>query len=360
MGGSMRFFKRLFQGSHKVVIAFGTTILFITTILVYQYFAHYSADIPFHLDHVYQAKQDNVVKKVIVGLHINDFTTFSFYKNDFEMDAILWFRFPKKTVSIDELGDFQFHNGEIVNKSKPKIRTVGKDSFVSYKIKVRFKTYLNYKYFPFDDHQLNIVVEHNNISSKEILLCSDRDSLVCSEHLFISYWTLRDREVRSGYVSSMLSKGEESIIEQKSSVVFTLYFEKSGIKQSVSLYLPIFLLIFLGVFSLLMGITEVGDRVSSISSITLTIVLFRLVINAIAPNTGAITAVDYTYFMLIIVAIILLFFQMALHYVVNRLPNFSEKVQAKKIATWQKINDIFLYGILISLSIGVLMIALIS
>lgn len=62
--------------------------------------------------------------KVRAGLYIKNFPKLDFNKNEFVVDAMLWFEFQKDQLRLSTLEKFSFDNGKILEKSSPKIKKI--------------------------------------------------------------------------------------------------------------------------------------------------------------------------------------------------------------------------------------------
>lgn len=334
--------------SRRAMIVLGGSIAFILCLLMYQYYGRYYSDPPFHLK-TEKVQSKLSAKKVAVGLYINNFSKFSFYNNKFIFNGVVWFRAPKGKMDIETLGNFRVHSGEILQKSKPFIKHIENDVVICYKVTIQFMTFLNYKYFPFSDHQLNIVIENWGMSPEEIVFVSDKKDFRHSDHLFVSSWKLSQQEVRTGIIEATLQEGKHPMNLDHPSVVFTMKFENLGFKKFITLYLPLFLMFFMTLFTLLINVTRYDVRLSLVATNVAAVILFRMVINSLGPKTNMITVMDSTYFVLVAQSIVVLFFQTYLGFEVIAWENLTDGRRKTKLEEYRKVNDIVFYGLLVSL-----------
>ena len=334
--------------SHRAMIVLGCAIAFILCLLTYQYYGRYYSDPDFHLK-TEKVQSKLSAKKVAVGLYINNFPKFSFYNNKFIINGVVWFRVPKGKMDIETLGNFRVHSGEILQKSKPFIKHIENDVVVCYKVTIKCMTFLDYKYFPFSDHQLNIVIENWGMSPEEIIFVSDKKDFRHSDHLFVSSWRLSQKEVRTGIIEATLQEGKHPMNLDHPSVVFSLRFDNLGFKRFVTLYLPLFLMFFMTLFTLLINVTRYDVRLSLVATNVAAVIFFRMVINDLGPKTNMITVMDATYFVLVSMSIIVLFFQTYLGFEVGSWENVSDTKRKQKLDFHRKINDIVFYSLLVSL-----------
>ena len=299
--------------------------------------------------------KDNVKKissNVDVGLHINNFPTFEIYQNNFALDAIVWFRFPVGTESINTIDKFDFKNGEITYKSSPMIRKIENRVTVAYQVKVNFKAYLDYSYFPIGDHRLNMIIENRSVTPSELCFNSDLDNFVLADDILVSTWLPTKKIVQSGFIKSILEKNTENKTEMSLSypcAVFTINFENGSLRDLITLYFPMYVIFFICFFTLMIGIPEYLQRMTIISSSMPILVLFRMVILQLSPSMGEVTKADFTYFLLVFLSLMILVFQAYILLVMKKIINYSEELQKKKVALLEKLNNLVIIIILLIL-----------
>ena len=137
---------------------------------------------------------------VHTGVFINDFLTFDPVKNDFLFKGIIRFEFDPAVISLDTLGKFAFERAEILERSEPYTRIINDKLFVRYDIKVRFKTQLQYSYFPFDDHKVFLQLVHSFLSPEEMIFESSSADFIVRFSTASLGWSAIDRKVRTGFV----------------------------------------------------------------------------------------------------------------------------------------------------------------
>jgi len=188
---------------------------------------------------------------VSVGLHITGFPIFSFSKNEFLFDGVLWFRFLAGTESIASLENFEFEDSEIlpnnkmIYKSDPIIQFIDHDVLVCYNFQALVKGHLNYKQFPIGDHKLVLKLHNKNLSAHEMCLDADQDYLTIADDILIYDWKVAGKKVITGYTSALLNE-QKNISLSYPSAIFVIDFANVGIKHLISLYFPLLVLFFSG------------------------------------------------------------------------------------------------------------------
>ena len=106
-------FGSLIESKKTPLIACFFCIVYMFTLLVISYKRDYYSESPTHILQV-TSKEARLATKVNIGLHITNFPEFSFYQNKFKMNAIIWFKFPLGTESLNTIEQFSFQNGIIL------------------------------------------------------------------------------------------------------------------------------------------------------------------------------------------------------------------------------------------------------
>jgi hypothetical protein len=257
---------------------------------------------------------------VTVGLYINNFTKFDIDHNEFVFNGVLWFIFDQSNVASKVLGLTHFERGEILERSAPLTRIVGSQVFVQYNVRVKFTTSLSYSFFPLDDHTLYLVMGNKYFTPGEVSFKSSNRDFVIAENVDYLGWKKYLTNVYSGYCINTLDRLDVTKNIEYPVVVFKISYIHSGVQQGLIIFLPLFILFLLGIFSFSLDPLKNYTMILSISLASISGLLgFRFVVQSLSPNVGYFMVSDYFFFMfLMLSAIILLinFFvvQMPRHY----------------------------------------------
>lgn len=278
---------------------------------------------------------------ITVGMHINNFPEFSFRRNTFTLDALVWFSFPVGTEALHTIEQFSFQNGTIKSRSLPTIKIVDDIVTVSFQTIVNFKAHLDYTYFPMSDHRLNIVLENRAVTPNEMCFLSSKDNFaLADEKILTSTWRPQRKVVEAGYIKALLSDSDTSLETNYPCVAFTLEFANSSIRDLVSLYFPLFILFFLGFFSLMIDIRKDALRTTVLVTSMPSLALFRLVIDQITPPASNITRIDLLYYTLVCLALMLVLFQVYSLLVLRKANNGKkEESEEKRIRFLELLNS---------------------
>ena len=245
---------------------------------------------------------------VKVGLYIKDFTEFDMLSNNFIFSGILWFLYDPSIVSLETLAKFSFEKGEIQFLSAPSTRIVGGKLLARYDIRVKMKTNLVYTLFPFESHTLYITLDNNFVTPGEITFESSNNEFEVSPDIRNAGWRLNAMRVNTGYSHAQLEKfpSENDVYHPRA--VFALEYAHSGMRQALTILLPIILTFFMAMFSFTMEPAKVYAPVLAISMGAVTALLaYRFVIENLSPKVGYFLISDYL-FLLFLMATFIIFF----------------------------------------------------
>ena len=261
---------------------------------------------------------DNKIKAlatpVTVGIYINSFPEFSFANNEFALDATVWFRFAKATESLDSLSKFTFQHSkwggdtEIIYKAPPIIKIFDKDVLVCYHIQVNFMAHLNHRAFPSGDHKLNFILQNKSVTAQELVFVTAPQNIALSENILVENWKPTKTFASAGYVKATLNSQDPNMYITYPCAAFSIDFENIGARTPISLYLPLFILFFIMLLSLILSIADT-NRISLVSAGVPALVLFRLVIDSVSPRVGYITQIDTVYYLVVFLSLLILFLQ---------------------------------------------------
>lgn len=252
-----------------------------------------------------------IATEVTAGLHVNSFSQFSFEKNEFCMDAIVWFTFPVGSESLKTVEEFSFQNGRITSKSLPTIKVIDDIVMMSFQTVVEFKTHVSHADYPFGVHRLTLCLENRRVTPNELCFTSSIDLFELAEDIVTPNWRpLNETQTATtGAVRSFLHEKNTAYDITYPAVLFTIEFASASTRDLMGLYFPLIILFLICLFALLVDIREDALRTNIIIGALPTLVLFRLVINTTAPAATGMAKVDALYYILVCLSLIILLFQ---------------------------------------------------
>ncbi len=238
------------------------------------------------------------IATVKTGLFIRNFPTFDLLSSKFTADAVVWFSFDPGTISSDLISDFSFGTGTILEKKKIKEKQKDAIKTVFYEIRVEFMSYLNFKEFPFNAHRIFLVLENEHLSPTQMAFQSDSTLFGLADNIHTHDWKIINKHVQSGYIVPSSDKKMLAVTEtiNNPAVIFSLDLMLFGFKKLLIIFLPLFLLFFLGLFSLLL--TSRPALSSSLATVG-SLIFYYLIIGKIEPKVSHLTTADKIYLMIL-------------------------------------------------------------
>jgi len=261
---------------------------------------------------------------VQVNLFINDFTIFDPVKNDFEFNGILCFESDPALIPLEALGQFKFQQGEIVEKSKPYSQIMQDKLWVRYDIKVRFKSGMEYRFFPFDDHRIFLNMINSAMQPNEMIFeASLADFEIKGSTTSLLGWKLVNHKVQAGYVESIIDVNNSQKNVSHPSVLFSADFKRTGSRYATTILLPLLAIFFVSLFVFSLNPSRYSTLIVSLAAGSVTALLaYRFVIENLSPAVGYFMLSDYIFFLFLLTTALVFFFSIMvnrLHYVVKNL-----------------------------------------
>jgi len=245
--------------------------------------------------------------QVKVGLHINDFPDFNMRDNVFVFDANIWFLFDPSEVSLETIERFSFSRGNILQKSlPPETKLIDGNYFVQYSLQVKFNADLNHKFFPFDDHRLYIEMTNKYVTPKELAFSSSLSSFLISNNMFLIGWKPVDMFIESGFTTEKLDKFDQSKNVSHPKVLFAIDFRRVGIQGIFLIFLPLCLMVFIGLFSFSLDPPKMEARISTLALTSITGLMgYRFVLQSLTPQVGYLLLSDCLFLLFLAVLFII-------------------------------------------------------
>ncbi len=242
---------------------------------------------------------------VNVGLHIRNFPEFSFVKNTFVVDGILWFEFDPALISLETVSKFSFDKVDIIQRSEPYTKLIDDKFFARYDIRLKFSMNLNYEFFPFDDHRMYVTLINRFVPPNEVMFKSNETNFTISKAVAASGWEIEDRAARVGFAQDELEdySPQKTVLYPK--VVFSIDFRRSGIRYILLIVLPLIIIFFMGLYSFAFDPKKQASMISGLAIGGITSLLsYRFVVEQLTPQVGYFVLSDYIFMVLLSFALI--------------------------------------------------------
>lgn len=246
---------------------------------------------------------------VITGMYIRDFPEFDMVKGIFVVDATVWFRFNPQLISLDRVSEFTFEKAEIVHKSEPYTRIDGKNLFARFDMRLKFNMPFNYSSFPLDDHRLNFTLANHFLSPSDAVFATSRSNLIVSPEIQVDGWDYVDKQIKTGYSEDKLDPNDVQQNVYHPRVIFSIDYERAGIRHIVSIFLPLLVIFFIALFSFSLNpITATVYNIVAMSSAAVTaLIAYRFVIENMSPNVGYFMISDFIFIYFLLATSVILF-----------------------------------------------------
>lgn len=252
---------------------------------------------------------------VRTGLHIRNVSKADMVKNDFTFEGTLWFEYDDQLINLTDLEKFTIEKGEIIEQSKPVITKIGSRSLAQFVIRARFKTNLNYRAYPLDDHSIFIIFSNQSVSADAILFDVSPENFTYAADVNIPNCHIEKAVARAGYTESAFILSERQQIMRHPRAIFCLECNRIDIRHFLNIFLPLLLIFFFTLFAFSFDFKEHGTTVPSIAAAGVPgLLAYRFVIESLSPDVSYFMLSDYLFFLfLFLVFLIFLFVAGALH-----------------------------------------------
>ncbi|MCL5436834.1 MAG: hypothetical protein M1549_03100 [Candidatus Dependentiae bacterium] len=256
------------------------------------------------------AKFGSIPTEVTAGLFVRDVPKFDPVKGNFTLDVVVWFLFDPRLVSLERLRNFYFEKSEVISKAEPQVSIKGDNLFARFDMRLKLDVVFDYREFPFDDHRLNLILVHEGFTPAEVSFEAVRGNLELSPLMSILGWHCFDWRVAPGFMRQKFAMRERTTGETYyPTIVFSLDFERVGIRHIISIFIPLLLIIFIALFTF--SIDPLGTNAGSIVTLSATavtaLIAYRFVIEAMSPGVGYLLCSDYVFLVSIIMTCAIFF-----------------------------------------------------
>lgn len=235
------------------------------------------------------------------GLHINSFSKVDFLKNDFVFEGEVWFEFDPKLITIDDLEKFDIDHGQILERSKPIITPYGGKTVAQYFIRANFKTNLNYKAFPLDNHSIYITITNRSLDAKKVIFEPVVAHAVTKKDLLTSTCTLNNITAESGYVTSSIPLADTTLENHYPQLIFGITCNHVDLRHFLNIFFPLLLIFFFTLFAFSLDFQEHGTMVPTMAAAGVPALLaYRFVIESISPDVDYFMLSDYLFFLFLL------------------------------------------------------------
>ena len=337
----LRFLHRFISNVQFRVLAASSVTLCVVSIFIASFFVPRISD-PLPQPQTYTPKRlasfGPFTAKVESGLFIRDFSRFDVINREFLMDAIVWFTFNPAETNLASIEQFSFVNGTIKSKSSPDIEFLDDNLFVRYEVKVLFRSELDYRYFPYEDHRLAIILTNTAVTPSEMIYTTHDAAMNLSPMLLLGNWRITDWKTQYGYSDASFDATDVRKDTASPEAMFLLQVASVGVKNILIIFMPLLFTLLLSLFSLLIpyrfeAATENALMFTVASAAVASLLGYRFVIQTLMPQVGYMTTTDYVFVLCLMVSTVIflvhLLFFLTLKQRALRLHNEAEAVRMR-------------------------------
>ncbi len=126
--------------------------------------------------------------EVKFGIYVVDLENFDIKTHRIEADIWVWALWPKdRDFNIKNL---EVSNGTILSYTPIEVSTIGEQKYTAGRMRVRFKSPLNFALYPFDDQVLFLGFEDQEATSDELVLVADTEDQGIAPGIILPGWDI--------------------------------------------------------------------------------------------------------------------------------------------------------------------------
>lgn len=293
-------------GSRTIVspfFLFGCTLL---TLISIAFILHRLSGLAYHEQPiVLQPATQATGTPVTVGLYIDNFDKFNVIAEEFILNGLLTFEFEEKKVTPEQLNQITFARAKVLHRSEPAISTEHGRTRVHYQVRVQLFEDLDFAWFPFEDHQLSIMLVDRSMKSDGLLFTTDLKNFTVPE-TDVKGWHKFNTHTQTGYLEEHLNA---EVIRYPAAVFSIDYGRYTNIRNIFMILLPMLLLFFIALFSLIIDPRNNFTFVLTIPvSAIVGLISFRFVVEAMSPKVGYFMYSDYFFVLFLSLVFAILIF----------------------------------------------------
>lgn len=129
--------------------------------------------------------------EITVGLYLNQISDIDLRQGTYDVDFWLWFRWRGK-LEQSPMETFELVGGTIQSKDNAATKLVGDLNYANIRIRAQMHQAFDVSRFPFDAHQLPIIIEESQTETPQFSYLPDTANCGTSELLSLPGWIYRD------------------------------------------------------------------------------------------------------------------------------------------------------------------------
>ena len=241
------------------------------------------------------AAAEGGVRKVVIGVYVNQVKSISMLDNEFVVDFWVWFRW--KGQGYAPLENFEIIGGAVESKVAEQTKALPNDeTYAAVRVTARIKKFFDVKRFPLDDHVLRIEVEDSQNEEHLVQFVPDVTNSQLDGAVRTPGWDISDSRAlvqqhayTTNYGDNSLPTGKES---NYSRFTFEIDLVRPGLGYLFKLFWSIYLSVVIGFVALLIKPTDLDPRFGLGVGAIFAAAASAYVVNAALPPTNVLTLSD--------------------------------------------------------------------
>lgn len=242
------------------------------------------------------------VRKVSVGIYVNQVKSISMLDNEYVVDFWVWFRFKSdkdkpEAEQYKPLENFEIIGGIIETRIADQMDDLGNgDTYAAVRIIARIKKYFDVTRFPLDDHTLSIELEDTKNEEHLTQFEADTVNSQVDPNVQTPGWNLvasralvKKHTYTTNYGDSRLPPGKPT---SYSRFMFEMDLQRPGLGYLFKLFWSIYLSVIIGFIALLIKPTDLDPRFGLGVGAIFAAAASSYVVNAALPPTNLLTLSD--------------------------------------------------------------------
>jgi hypothetical protein len=216
--------------------------------------------------------------KIQVGAWLVNVEKVDLTANSYRLDFYLWFKFDPSQISLADVRDFEFING-----APTKYEVDSNASYLEYRVRGDFITSFDFTNYPFESHDLNVQLEHNNYDVNSLVYVPDATSNI-EQNANVAGWNLQSFKTRV----TEHTYGDQTF----SRFTFSVTLAKSPVSSFIKSVLPISVITTISLLALFIAPQNFTMRITLAVTTLLAATTFHLSLLSGIPPTGYLTFAD--------------------------------------------------------------------
>ena len=239
-------------------------------------------------------------QRTTIGVYVVQVNSIDLKSNAFTVDFWLWFRgAPRTTSPIDA---FEVIDGRVLSKTNVIKKTLPDgQAYAAARVSVTIHRQWDLRRYPFDDHDLEIVIEDQDLDTTESVYVSDATSQGKDPDVQVAGWDIEgfatrveDHGYGSNYGDTSMAAGADA---RFSRFIAKLPARRHGVGRFLKIAFPLLVSVFIAWCAFFIRPKDAGPRVAVSVGALFAAAAGTVAINSQLPDINYATTTDRTVFL---------------------------------------------------------------